>query len=173
MRISKNRPVTQRRTQYKKSVAALALIGGVALTGAAHADQDSGLNAWASQADKSVDEVMVYPTFAAKRALSGQTTFRVTVDRSGDVVDSTLTDTSGDIALRSAARRVVSRADFPALPSSFESDKLTFSLRLNYLIAGSAAEAKALERGTEVRGEAVSSGTPIAGRITILSQVAD
>ena len=111
MRISKNRPVTQRRTQFKKSIAALALIGGVAFTGAAHADQDSSLYAWASEADRSVDEVMVYPTFAAKRGLSGQTTFRVTVDRSGEVVDSALTDSSGDIALRSAARRVVSRAD--------------------------------------------------------------
>ncbi|MBO6503837.1 MAG: TonB family protein [Kordiimonadaceae bacterium] len=156
-----------------KTITAMALAGGMALTGAAQADQYSGLGGWANQADKSVDDVMVYPSFAVKRGLSGRSTFRVTVDRSGEVIESDLTDFSGDRMLKSAARRVLERAEFPALPASYNDESLTFSLRLNYLIASSAAEERALLRETEVRGEAVSRGTPIAGRIAILSQVSD
>lgn len=156
-----------------KSIAAVALVGGLAFTGAAQADQYAGLGGWAQQADRSVDKVMVYPSFAAKRGLSGRTTFRVTVDRSGEVIESDLTDFSGDRMLKSAARRVLERADFPALPASYDDESLTFSLRLNYLIASSAAEERALLRETEVRGESVSRGTPIASRITILTQASD
>lgn len=162
-----------RRYRFTAHVAAMALIGGFALTGAVQADQDSGLHSWAQQADKSVDKVMVYPSFAVTRGKSGRSTFRVTVDRDGDVIESNLTDWSGDMSLRAAARRVVKRADFPALPASFDDESLTFSLRLNYIIAGSPMEARALLRETEVRGESVARGTPVAGRITILSQLSD
>ncbi len=162
-----------KRGQLKASIAAMALVGGFAFTGAVQADQYTGLHSWAQEADKSVDDVMVYPSFAVKRGLSGRSNFRVTVDRSGEVIDSDLTDWSGDPMLKAAARRVLKRAEFPALPTSFDDESLTFSLRLNYLIAGSPIEARALMRETEVRGETVSRGTPVAGRITILSQVSD
>lgn len=150
-----------------------ALLGVLAFAGIAQADADTGLRAWAKQADASVDDVMVYPAFAVKRGLSGRSVFEVTIDRYGRVIDSEMIENVGDRRLRSAARRVLQKADFPALPSDYSGEDLRFSLRLNYIIAGSAAEARALMRAPEVRGEEISSGTPIAGRVTILSQASD
>lgn len=157
----------------KASFASLALIGTFAFAGAAQADQDTSLRSWVKQADESVDDVMRYPSFAVKRGYSGRSVFRVTVDRDGNVLESELVENTGDISLRSAASRVVQRAEFPALPASFDDDQLRFSLRLNYIIAGSPAKARALMRDAEVRSEEISSGTPVAGRISILSASAD
>lgn len=158
---------------FKASLASLALIGTLAFAGSAQADQDTSLRSWAKQADESVDDVMRYPSFAMKRGYSGRSVFHVTIDREGNVLDSELIDSSGDISLRSAASRVIKNADFPALPASYDEDRLRFSLRLNYFIAGSPAEARALMRDAQVRSEEISSGTPVAGRIGILSASAD
>lgn len=159
--------------KMKASIAAMALMSGLGYSGSALADHDGSLQSWAKQADQSVDDVMHYPSFAAKRGESGQSVFSVTVDRDGNVIESTLQSSYGDASLRSAARRVVKRADFPALPANYEEDALTFSLQLSYHSVGSAAEARALARETEVRSESLSSGTPVAGRITLLTQASD
>lgn len=167
-------PIPNRKlASLKASFASLALIGTFVFAGAAQADQDTSLRSWVKQADESVDDVMRYPSFAAKRGYSGRSVFHVTVDREGNVLKSELVDSAGDISLRSAASRVVQRAEFPALPASYDEDQLRFSLRLNYIIAGSPATARALMRDAEVRSEEISSGTPVASRISILSASAD
>lgn len=167
-------PIPRRHSvSFKASLASLALIGTLAFSGLAQADQDTGLRSWAKQADESVDQVMRYPSFAMKRGYSGRSVFHVTVDRQGNVLKSELVDSAGDVSLRSAANRVVKRADFPALPANYDKDQLRFSLRLNYIVAGSPAEARALMRDAQVRSEEISSGTPVAGRISILTASAD
>lgn len=157
-------------TNKSLTVKSLTIAGLLATAGSVSAGEDNGLKAWTNSANKAVDEVMVYPTIAFKRGLSGRSAFEVTIDRNGDVVDSQIMMSAGDNMLRSAAKRVLRKTDFPALPASYRGEELRFSLRLNYAIAGSASEARALKRGTKVRSEEISSGTPVASRITILSQ---
>lgn len=171
--VKPNHARVPQKTRLKTTAASLAVLAGFAFTSTASAGDDAGLYSWAKSADASVEKVMHFPSFALKRGKSGRSVFHVTVDRDGNVVDSDLVESSGDAALRSAAHSVVKRADFPALPSSFDEDQLRFSLRLNYIIAGSPMEARALMRETEVRGEPIGRGTPVAGRITILAQASD
>ncbi len=147
--------------------APLAVLAGLATSGAANAGDDNGLYACARAADNSVDEVMVYPGFAAKRSQSGRSVYEVTVDRSGNLVDADLIESAGHRSLRTAARKVVEQAEFPALPSDYRGDHLTFSLRLNYIIAGSDMEARALKRRTRVESETISSGQIASGSILI------
>ncbi len=157
----------------QRTAAVFAAAAMFAFAGTAQADEDTGLQSWIDGADRAVDDVMVYPSFAAKRGNSGRSIFAVTINRNGDVIDSELVETDGSHSLRSAAQRVVKRADFPALPASYVGRELKFSLRLNYAIAGSAMEARALKRGTKVSGEQVAYGKPYASRVTILSDTAD
>ncbi len=164
---------TLERTMLKAAAASLGVLIACGFTAAVSAGDDTGLHGWAKSADASVDKVMHFPSFAVKRGKSGRSVFHVTVDRDGNVIDSDLVENTGDAALRAAARRVVKRANFPALPAGFDDDRLRFSLRLNYIIAGSPMEARALMRETEVRSEAIGRGTPVAGRITILAQASD
>ena len=160
--------VQSRRSPFQKVFAVL--VGMAALAGTAHAGQDNGLYGWAKNADAAVDEVMVYPAFAARRGWSGRSVFTVTVDRNGDVIDSELVSNSGKRSLRTAARKVLARTEFPALPANYRGKELRFRLRLNYFIAGNQAHARALMRSARVRSEEVSHGMSTAGRITILSQ---
>lgn len=161
------------RSPLKTAVAAFALLSAFGGMHAAGADEDSGLVSWINGANRAVDQVMVYPSFAEKRGISGRSVFNVTIDRNGDVIDSKLIASSGQPGLRSAARRVIQRADFPALPSGYNQKQLRFSVQLNYLTAGSQMEARALKRATEVRGAPVDSNTLVAGKITILSAASE
>lgn len=154
---------------WKSPIAALTVLGVLAVGGAANADADNGLNAWTEGANSAIDDVMSFPAIAAQRGLSGRSVFTVTVDRDGDVVDSKLVSNSGARMLKSAARRVLKNAEFPALPRDYEGEELHFSLRLNYITTSNPLEVRALQRGTRVSSEEVSSGTPVASRITILS----
>lgn len=168
---TKNRAFARRST--RAAIVSTALVTAFVMGGLAKADDDSGLYAWARAADQSVDEVMVYPSIALRRSQTGRSVFEVTVDRSGQVVGSDLVENFGAPALKSAARRVLRQAEFPALPANYRGEQLTFSLRLNYLIAGSEMEARALRRSARVRGEPVSSGRIASGAISISANAFD
>jgi len=99
-----------------------------ALAGANSAD----LNTWAEAANHSVDKVMYYPRTTIRGSGNGAAKFYVTVDRDGEVVASDQVTRIGSRVLNSAAKRVVKRADFPALPAGFNNETLTFVLKLNY-----------------------------------------
>lgn len=161
------------RRPARTTLVSMALISSFAFGGIANADDDSGLYAWARAADSSVDEVMVYPAIALKRSQTGRSVFEVTVDRTGQVVSADLVENFGAPMLKSAARRVLKSAEFPALPADYRGEQLTFSLRLNYLIAGSQAEARALRKQARVRGEPVSSGRIASGAISISANAFD
>lgn len=140
----------------KKTAIAAAVSAATMFSGAAQAGHDSGLNAWAESAGSSVDKVMTYPVFAARKGDQGYASFRVTVNRAGDVVASDLLQRTDSPLLNSAARRVVERADFPALPADYDGKELTFSLQLNYALAGSAMEQRNLMREGRVTGREIA-----------------
>ena len=173
MKNVQTRKMSNERQSTRASVVSAALVAAFAMSGIAKADDDSGLYAWAKAADQSVDEVMVYPAIALRRSQSGRSVFQVTVDRSGEVIDASLVENFGAPMLKSAARRVLGKAEFPALPANYRGEQLTFSLRLNYQIVGSEMEARALRRGARVTGEPVSSGRIASGAISISANAAD
>ncbi len=155
----------------RSSLVVLSVVGAFAASFVASADQDRGLEGWTKTANAAVDDVMTYPAIAARRGHSGRSNFRVTVDRAGDIIASDLVESYGKYSLKSAAQRVLKNVDFPAIPADYDGESLTFSLQLNYIVAGSAQQARALERATEVRGEAVPYAS--SGSIRILSASAD
>jgi len=165
--------VQAKRSPIKSVIAALSLAGGLVITGPVAAGEDTGLQTWVRDADAAIDDVMVFPAYAAKRGHSGRSVFTVTVDRSGNVIDSEMVTHSGISRLKSAAKTVLRKVEFPALPANYDSQELRFSLRLSYINASSPAAARALERRTLVRSEKLASGRPVAGRITVLSSAAD
>lgn len=142
---------------------------------AVSAGQDSagklGLKSWLKGANQAVDEVMIYPLQAERRGYSGASTFRVTIGRDGEVINSELTQSKGRHILKSAAREVLKDADFPELPTAYRGRSLTFSLQLSYIQAGSALESYNLKRQTDVSVDQVGEDRLSAGRITILSDI--
>ncbi len=138
---------------------------------AASADQDNHLKNWVKAADAAVDDVMKYPLFAKRNGQSGWSEFTVTIDRTGEIVASDLVASYGRRRLQSAAKRVLEKVEFPAIPSNYEDNRLTFRLQLSYLLASSASKTHALQRITRVRGEELPSAP--SGRIEILSAPAD
>ena len=154
---------------FIKSAAVAATFGAFALAAPANAGQDDGLNAWAKSAGVAVDKVMVYPTLALKRGEEGMTRVRVTVDRDGNVVASEKMMKADSWHINAAAKRVLQRADFPALPAAYRGQELSFALQLNYAIAGSAQEAAALERQASVTSREIASNRgPVTASIQIL-----
>lgn len=156
--------------------AAVLLVGASA--SAVSAGQDSikklGLSGWVSGANSAVDDVMTYPRSAERRGFKGGSIFQVTIDRDGDVLDSEIIATQGRAMLRSAARKVIRRADFPALPAEYKGDELTFTLKLDYKMPSSSIEAYHLQKESEVSVDRVRRNLLSAGRITIVTDdVAD
>ena len=128
-----------------------------------------GLTGWAKDAGKSVNKVMVYPSMAATYGYQGKAGFKVTVDRAGHVVSFDQTVKADSPLINGAARRVVNRADFPALPASYGKDTMTFALNLQYTIADGPEQARALKREGRVTGEAVAANSaPMVASIQIL-----
>lgn len=157
-----------------KGAVAAAALAATSFGFAAQAGEGSSLKSWAKEAGVSVDDVMRYPAVAMRRGEQGTATFRVTIDRDGNVVESDTLSGPRSASIKSAARRVVKRADFPALPASYDGEELTFSLQLTYAIAGSAFEQRALEREGRVTGSEVASRRgPVTASIRILNTAAD
>lgn len=155
----------------KKSTVAAATLSAALLSGAAQAGHDGGLAGWVEGAGDSIDSVMNYPAIAARKGEQGYASFRVTVNRAGDVIASDLQQATDSARLNAAARRTLARADFPALPSNYNGEKLTFALRLNYVIASSAKEQRQLMREGRVTGrEIAANSAPMMASITVLDQ---
>lgn len=159
---------------FTKGMIAAAALAATSFGFAAQAGEASSLKAWAKQAGVSVDDVMHYPAIAMRKGEQGTTTLRVTVDREGQVTNADTLASPRSVSIRSAARNVVKRADFPALPAGYEGEELTFALQLTYAIAGSAYEQRMLERDARVTGREVASKRgPVMASIRVLGQADD
>lgn len=146
------------------------LFAAALLATSAHAGGMPGLTGWAKDAGKSVDRVMSYPSIAANHGYEGKARFRVTVDRAGNLVSFDQMVKAENSIINGAARRVVNRAKFPALPASYGKNTMTFALNLQYALVADEQAARALKREGHVTGEAVaSSGAPMLASIEILS----
>lgn len=158
------------KTNYiKTGLVAAAAMAAAAMTTGAQAGGDHSLTSWSEAAGKSVDKVMTYPRLALRKNEQGVTSFRVTVDRQGNVIDSDNLERANSALINSASRNVLKQADFPALPSDFEGEELTFALQLNYAIAGSSFEERALKREGRVTGREVAAARgPVTASIRIL-----
>lgn len=159
---------------FAKGVIAAAAFAATSFGFAAYAGEASSLKVWAKQAGVSVDDVMRYPAIAMRKGEQGRATLRVTIDREGTVTNADTLASPRSASIRSAARNVVKRADFPALPEGYDGEELTFALQLTYAIAGSASEQRMLERDARVTGREVASKRgPVTASIRILDNAAD
>jgi len=148
----------------------LGVAGVMAFSVGASADHSYGdLDAWAASASDAVDGAMFYPTGRMLGSGRGTASFRVTIDRDGDVIKAVQTKRLGVGPLNLAAKKVLRRADFPALPADYDGQKLTFVVDLTYGVSpDSWLNKKALRQGrVSSRQIAASSG------ITILDANAD
>ncbi|WP_417450201.1 energy transducer TonB [Kordiimonas sp.] len=154
---------------FFKSVAMVATLGVASFIAPASAGQDDGLRAWAKSAGVSVDDVMVYPAIALRRGEEGFTSIRVTVNRDGDVVATENVMRADRASINAAAKRLLKKVDFPALPADYRAEKLSFALSLNYAIANSASDEVKLKRqGLVSSREIASARGPMSASIRIL-----
>lgn len=163
-------------TRFNKFVAASALVGGLALgvPAQAGADASGDLYSWSTAAGKSVSSEMKYPAMAILKGSEGTPAYRVTIDRDGDVLSAELVKSSRSGVLNAAAKRAIKRADFPNLPADYRGDKLTFAVKLNYALAYSVKEQKALQRQGRVSSTRIASnGAPVNASVEILEGQAD
>lgn len=161
-------------TTFSKLIAVSALMGGLAFGSAAQAGSDDGLYSWSKSAGKSISSEMRYPEIAVRQGKEGATLFKVTVDRAGNVLDSDLTQRAKSGLINSAAKRALRNVDFPDLPASFEGDKLTFALRMNYALAYTPKEFRQLQREGRVSSTRIASGpAPMSASVEILDNEAE
>ncbi len=145
-------------TNFKTLTTSLAVlsIATFSIPVSAGDDTSTNLDEWTVAAAKAIDSEMRYPNFALRNGDSGSTRQLVTIGRDGTVLNTELVTRTRANTLNAASKRVAKGADFPALPSSFEGESLTFALNLNYYIASSPAEQRRLERGGDVRSYRLS-----------------
>lgn len=154
-------------SNFTKSVASLALMGAFALSGAASAGSGKGdLNSWASKAGEAVDDVMTYPSMRIRGNGSGNAIFRVTIDRSGEVVSSEQLERPNSVILNAAAKAVVKKAEFPSLPNSLDRDTLTFQLHLSY--GASARDIEKLRPGRVTSRQLAGKKAPVVAALRII-----
>jgi TonB family protein len=127
-------------SKVTKALAAATLVASFGFSSSASADAEpSGLGLWAYAAGEAIDDVMVYPRFV-RGSGNGTAVFQVTIDENGDVIASRQIDRVHNTILNSAAKKVVRKADFPAIPVSAGRDTLTFELQLTYGAGGPETE---------------------------------
>jgi len=142
------------------TVMAGALAGTLVASGGAIAGAPAdGLKSWAAAANQSVDDVMQYPRMTIRGSGNGAARFNVTINRSGEVVTSDQVQRINSSILNSAAKKVLRQADFPALPTSYKGDSMTFVLQLNY---GAGKDVK-LPRQGRVTSRQIASATGQSG----------
>lgn len=161
-------------TTFSKTLVASTLVGAVAFGSAANAGADGGLHSWSTAAGKSVSGEMTYPAMAVRYGKEGAPAFRVTVDRNGDILSLDQTKTSRSGIINGAAKKALSRVDFPSLPQGFAGDKLTFAVKLNYALAYSVKEQRHLQREGRVSSRRIASGTaPMSASVEVVDNMAD
>lgn len=148
----------------------LGVAGVLAFSVGASADHSYGdLDAWAASASDAVDGAMYYPAGRITGSGKGTASFRVTVDRNGDVIKAVQTKRIGVGRMNIAAKKVLKRADFPALPSDYDGQKLTFVVELNYGVSSDSWQNKKALRQGRVSSRQIASSSGI----TILDANAD
>ncbi len=155
--------------QIRNPAVAAGTIAVLSLSSIVSADADNNLRGWASKAAVSVDDVMKYPAMAARQNAEGLVTYRVTIDRDGEIVKSKRTKKTTSTILNSASRGVIRRAEFPALPAGYEKDTMTFAVHLTYAIADNYFEEMRLKRRGRVTSQEVASRNgPLTASIEII-----
>ena len=99
---------------------------------------DTPLNTqeWTQEAGTAISNAMTYPAIALRQGRSGSTSFVVTVNRDGDVVDYYANGGKNAVSFRASAKRSLEEVDFPALPSSIEGHQVSFTLNMEYQQGG-------------------------------------
>ena len=153
-----------------KNVIGATIMATAAFAGTASVSA-TDLTGWAQNAAEAVDAKMTYPTMAMNRNHEGGATLKVTVNRDGDLIASKVISRVGRSSLTSAARSLVKRADFPALPRDFAGNQLTFALKLSYGIAATQTESYKMKHFGTVSTEelASSSNGPLSASVSILT----
>lgn len=130
---------------------------------------DANLNAWAVKASALVSRNMKEPRFSLTQSAEGVAHLRVTIDEDGEILNSSLTKSSGSNSIDRAAKYTLKNIEnFPAIPMSQNASSLTFGVRLVY--ADSEASLAKFNRGlaTNVRSEEVIAS---AGGVDVYSVV--
>jgi len=154
-----------------KTFAAVAL-GGIMLASiGASADAGYGqMDEWTTKANRAVDGVMAYPVARIRGSGNGVANFQVTVDRDGNVIDREQTRRPPSLVLNMAAKKVLRKADFPALPASYERETLTFMVQLNYGAGGPGLRETDLLRPGRVTSRQLARGnSPAFASLQIIS----
>lgn len=155
-------------TTFSKLFTVAACAGTMALASTAQADSAGELYSWSQAAGKSVSSVMSYPQLAIRKGAEGIASFKVTVDREGNVLDSDLVKRNRSSLINGAAKRAVAKVDFPDLPSDYKSDTLTFALNLNYQLAHTGKEYRQLREGRVSSQRIASNASPMSASVEIL-----
>ncbi|GHF29592.1 hypothetical protein GCM10017044_26080 [Kordiimonas sediminis] len=157
-------------TAITKTLAAAAVVAG--FSGIAHAGSDGGdLNHWAQKAGKHLTAEMKYPALAVRKNAEGSPLFQVTVSRNGDIEAIKPVRMASSPMINSTARKSLKKVDFPALPADYDGEKLTFSVQMNYAIAGSAQEERILRReGRVTSRQLANAGAPMVASITLMGE---
>lgn len=119
-------------TKRFSTIAATFAVAGLMSVAASASDTPSNTQEWVQEAGSAINEVMSYPTAARNHGKTGTASYKVTIDREGNVVSSYASSSTGVKALDDASERALENADFPAIPASFSGNELTFSLELSY-----------------------------------------
>jgi len=91
------------------------------------------LTEWVSQANQLVDQNMRIPVFSQMvENPTGANSYRVTIDRQGEVLDFTRLAAADLAKFDRATVATIKRVDFPELPADFAPEKLSFVLDMFY-----------------------------------------
>ena len=121
--------------------AAVCTLPFMALGAQAGDSGDYGLKSWAKEAGTAVNDAMGARSLLARTSTgAGLAIYQVTIDRDGEIVDADRIRKPNDMAIRSAANRVLKNVNFPDLPASYNQEKLTFVLQLTYATSEAQAE---------------------------------
>lgn len=159
-------------SKISKAVAAATLSAAFALSsGVSAGDGYSKLHSWADEAGDAVNSAMSYPRTRMMGSGNGTAIFRVTIDRDGDVIAADQLARPSSSQLNAAAKRVVKKADFPALPASVDRESLTFELRLTYAAGGMGLSEKDLLREGRVTSRQIAkSRGPVLASLRIIPE---
>lgn len=129
-----------------------------ALTTGVYADDTpTTLAEWQSEATNEITQNMRYPSVAARSGKEGNSTFHVTIDRYGNVMDVSTEEETGYSALDRASLRTLEKAEFPSIPANFSGDTLTFEVALNYKKTSTELRDDYLaRRGAQVTGSRIA-----------------
>ncbi|WND02504.1 energy transducer TonB [Temperatibacter marinus] len=138
-----------------KLLSASTIALGLATTAVSAGEETVSVSDWQAKASAELDRKMVYSTFAQKYNDEGTVSYRVTIDSEGEIQKTKLLRNTGRGFIRQSALKSIKKTDFPALPSSYGSNEMTFRVDLNYMINPTQRELK--ELGLKIRNGRVTS----------------